>query len=171
MKRLLVVLLAGVLSACSGLPFNAQAPRVSVADVGIKSLGMLEQKLDLGLRVANPNGFDLKIEALDFELEVNGRPFATGLSRVSTLVPAASMSVLRVDAILQSKNLIRQIRTLPIDTLKEGVPYRIKGRVKLDRMSDWHPFDHKGIYGSETKPPKPAKPKPSEPESKGGQAI
>ena len=111
MRRFLAMCLAGVLSACSGLPFNAQAPRVSVADVEIRSLGLLEQKLDLGLRVANPNDFDLRIEALDFELEVNGRPFATGLSRVSTLVPAASMSVLRVDAIIQSKNLIRQIRT------------------------------------------------------------
>ncbi|MCA1926103.1 MAG: LEA type 2 family protein [Thiobacillus sp.] len=151
MKRLLVVMLAGALSACSGLPFNAQAPRVSVADVEIKSLGLLEQKLDLGLRVANPNDFDLRIEALDFELEVNGRPFATGLSRVSTLVPAASMSVLRVDAIMQSKNLIRQIRTLPADVLKEGVPYRIRGRVKLDRVSDWLPFDHAGTYGSEPK--------------------
>lgn len=144
-------MLAGALSACSGLPFNAQAPRVSVADVEIKSLGLLEQKLDLGLRVANPNDFDLRIEALDFELEVNGRPFATGLSRVSTLVAAASMSVLRVDAVMQSKNLIRQIRTLPADVLKEGVPYRIRGRVKLDRVSDWLPFDYAGTYGSEPK--------------------
>lgn len=154
MQRFLAVCLAGVLSACSGLPFNAQAPRVSVADVEIKSLGLLEQKLDLGLRVANPNDFDLRIEALDFELEVNGRPFATGLSRVSTLVPAASMSVLRVDAIMQSKNLIRQIRTLPGDVLKAGVPYRIKGRVKVDRVSDWLPFDHAGTYGGESKPAK-----------------
>ncbi|HQS98902.1 MAG TPA: LEA type 2 family protein [Thiobacillus sp.] len=154
MKRLLAVVLAGVLSACTGLPFNAQAPRVSVADVEIKSLGLLEQQLDLGLRVANPNDFDLVIEALDFELELNGRPFATGLSRVSTRVPAASMRVLRVDAIMQSKNLIRQIRTLPSEMLKAGVPYRIKGRVKLDRVSDWLPFDHAGVYGGEPKPPK-----------------
>lgn len=155
MKILFTLFLAGLLTACSSLPFNAKAPRVSVADVEVKSLGLLEQKLDLGLRVANPNDFDLKIEALDFELDVNGRSFATGLSRVSTLVPAASMSVLRVDAILQSKNLIRQIRTLPLDTLKAGVPYRIKGRVKIDRVSDWLPFEHAGIYGAEVKPVKP----------------
>lgn len=154
MKTVFSLLLAGLLTACAGLPFNAQAPRVSVADVGIKSLGMLEQKLDLGLRVANPNDFDLKIEALDFELEVNGRPFATGLSRVVTLVPAASTSVLRVDAFLQSKNLIRQIRTLPGDTLKVGVPYRIKGRVKIDGVSNWLPFDHTGTYGGEPGPVK-----------------
>lgn len=153
-QRFLAVCLAGVLSACSGLPFQTEAPRVSVADVEIKSLGLLEQKLDLGLRVANPNDFDLVIEALDFELELNGRPFATGLTRASTRVPAASMSVLRVDAILQSKNLLRQIRTLSGEVLKAGVPYRIKGRVKLDRVPDWLPFDHAGTYGGESKPAK-----------------
>jgi len=148
---LLAGLLLGV-SACSSLPFDAKPPRVSIADVEVRRLGLLEQTLDVGLRVANPNDFDLKIEAVDFELEVNGQPFATGLSRVSVLVPATSSSVLRIDAFLRSKNLIRQLQTLPGDSLKTGVPYRIKGRVKLDRSSDWLPFDHSGVYGGTGKP-------------------
>ena len=140
-----------LLAACTGLPLNAVPPRVSIAEVEVKSLGLFEQKFDVGLRVANPNDFDLKIEGLDFDLEVNGRPFASGLSRVSTLVPAASNTVLRVEAIVQSKNLARQIRTLPPESLKEGVPYRVKGRVKTDKASTWLPFDHAGVYGGEPK--------------------
>lgn len=157
LNRFLLVGLVLALAACSGLPFNAKPPKVSVADVEIKSLGLLEQKFDVGLRVANPNDFDLKIEGLDFDLEVNGRPFATGLARVTTLIPAASSAVLRVDAIMPSKNLIRQLKTLPPETLKDGVPYRIKGRVKIDRLSDWLPFDHAGVYGGEEKKPAPGK--------------
>lgn len=153
MQRLLVFLLALGLAACSGLPFNAVAPKVSVAEVDIKSLGLFEQRFDVGLRVSNPNDFDLKIEALDFELEVNGRPFAKGLSRTSTLIPAASSAMLRVDAIMQSKNLIRQIKTLPPETLKDGVPYRITGRVKTNQSSSWLPFDHTGVYGGDEKKP------------------
>ncbi|MEW6119320.1 MAG: LEA type 2 family protein [Pseudomonadota bacterium] len=152
-RRFLMTGLAFALVACTGLPMNAVPPRVSIADVEVKSLGLFEQKFDVGLRVANPNDFDLKIEGLDFDLEVNGRPFASGLSRVSTLVPAASSTVLRVEAIMQSKNLVRQIRTLPPETLKEGVPYRIKGRVRTDRTSAWLPFDHAGVYGGEAKKP------------------
>lgn len=151
MTRLLALLISLSLAACSGLPLNAVAPTVSVADVDIKSLGLFEQKFDVGLRVSNPNDFDLKIEALDFELTLNGRPFSRGLSRVFTLIPATSSTVMRVDAIMQSKNLIRQIKTLPPEMLKEGVPYRVKGRVKTDKSSDWIPFDHSGIYGGETK--------------------
>lgn len=150
---LLVLLLA--LAACGGLPTNAVPPRVSVAEVDLRSLGVLEQRFDLGLRVANPNDFDLVIEALDFELEVNGRPFARGLSRVSTLVEAASTTLLRIDASTQSKDLIRQFRTLSPDSLKTGLPYRIKGRIKIDRARAWLPFDHSGVYGGEPKPAPP----------------
>lgn len=80
---IVLVLLLG-LAACGGLPANAVPPRVSVAEVDLRSLGVIEQRFDVGLRVANPNDFGLVIEALDFELEVNGRPFARGLSREST---------------------------------------------------------------------------------------
>jgi len=147
MQRLLMFFLLLGLTACSGLPLNAVAPKVSVAGVKIKSLGLFEQHFDVQLRVANPNDFDLTIEALEFELEVNGRPLANGLSRVSTLIPAASSAVLRLDAIMQSNNLIQQIKTLPPETLKDGVPYRVKGRVKTDQSSRWLPFDHTGMYG------------------------
>ena len=148
------LLLAFALAACSGLPPDAVPPRVNVAGVDIKSLGLFEQRFDVGLRVANPNDFELTIEALEFELEVNGRPFAQSLSRTGTLIPAASSAVMQIDAVTQSKNLIRQFKTLPPETLKEGVPYRIKGRVKTDRSPRWLPFDHAGTYGGDEKKPK-----------------
>lgn len=154
LQRLLVFLAGLSLAACSGLPFNAVAPKVSVAEVEVKSLGLLEQRFDVGLRISNPNDFDLTIEALDFVLEVNGRPFATGLSRVSTLIPASTTALVRVDAITQSKNLIQQFKTLPPDTWKDGVPYHVSGRVKTDKSSQWLPFDHSGVYGGDEKKPK-----------------
>ena len=152
MQRWLILLLAFGLAACSSLPYHTKPPKVSVADVNIKSLGIFEQHFDVGLRVSNPNDFDLMIEALEFELELNGRAFATGLTRMSALIPALSSTVLRVDAVTQSKNLIQQIKTLPIEPLKEGVPYRIMGRVKTDQSSRWLPFDQKGMYGREDRP-------------------
>lgn len=122
-----------------------------MADVDIKRMGLFEQHFDVGLRVSNPNEFDLKIEALEFELELNGRAFAKGLAQVSALIPATSSTVMRVDAVTQSRNLIQQIKTLPSGTLREGMPYRISGRVKTDRSSRWIPFDRKGVYGADDK--------------------
>lgn len=147
--RRLVLLSALLLAACTGTLLNAVPPRVSVADIDLRSLGLFEQKFDVGLRVVNPNRFDFRIEGLDFELEVNGKPFARGLTRLTTLVAASSSSVVRVEAFTQSRSFIEQVRTLTPDALKNGVPYRIVGRVKIDRASDWLPFDHKGVYGGD----------------------
>lgn len=154
MKNWLLSLAVLTLSACASLYMNVIPPTVSVAEVDLKSLGLFEQKFDLGLRIANPNDFDFRIEAIDFELEVNGRPFARGLTRSTTLVAATSSSVVRVDALTQSKNVIEQIKTLSPEALRAGVPYRIVGRVKIDKTSDWLPFEYKGVYGGKT-PSKP----------------
>lgn len=153
MTRLVWILLFSFgLAACSGLPWNAVAPKVSVADVAIKSLSLFEQQLDVGLRISNPNDFELTIEALEFELEVNGRPFANGLSRASIRVPAMASALLRVDTFTQSKNLIQQFKRLSPDVLKVGVPYRVKGRIKTDQSSRWLPFDHTGVVGGDETP-------------------
>jgi LEA14-like dessication related protein len=154
MRRVWVLLAVFSLVACSALPLNMLAPRVSVATVDIRQIGLLEQHFDVGLRVANPNDFDLTIEALEFDLEVNGRAFAKSLSRAATQIPAASSAVLQIDAIMQSKNLIEQFRSLTPDMLRKGVPYRIQGRIKTDQSSRWLPFDHLGVYGGDKKPHK-----------------
>ena len=154
MCRRWVLLLSFVVAACSGLPLNAVPPKLSVAGVDINSLGLFEQHFDVRLRVTNPNDFDLTIEALEFELEVNGEPFAKSVSRTGMLIPAASSTVVQIDAVTQSKDLIRQFKTLPPESLKEGVPYRIKGRVKTDRSSRWLPFEHAGVYGGNENKPK-----------------
>jgi LEA14-like dessication related protein len=147
--RWLLVFCALALAACSGLPWNTIAPKVSVAEVSIKRLGWAEQHFDVGLQVDNPNDFDLKIEALEFELELNGRPFAKGQSPAATLIPASSSAMLRVDALMQSGDLIQQLKTLSGEAWKAGVPYRLKGRVRTDRSSRWLPFDHTGVVGGD----------------------
>ena len=151
MRFVLSLLFSLGLAACSGLPWNTAAPKVSVADVAIKSVSLFEQRLDVGLRISNPNDFDLTIEALEFELEVNGQPLASGLSRKVTRVPAAASAMLRIDTFMQSKDLIQQFRILSPDALKDGVPYRVKGRIKTDQSSRWLPFDHMGVYGGDEK--------------------
>lgn len=133
-------------TACTGIPFNAKAPQVRVAEVNVKRLGLLEQVFDVGLRVNNPNDFDINIEGLEFQLEINSREFATGNAHTHTRIPAFSSAVVHVDTTMQSNKLLDQLKTFP-EILKEGVPYRIHGRIKIDRAADWLPFDRSGVYG------------------------
>lgn len=146
-----ILFIAAFSAACTGIPFNAKAPKVSVAEINVKSLGMYEQVFDVGLRVNNPNDFDIDIEGLELKLEINGREFATGMAHTHTRVPAFSSAVVHVDTTTDSNKLLQQIKTLP-EILKDGVPYRIRGRIKVDRAADWLPFDRSGVYGRDDKP-------------------
>lgn len=150
-QRLLVLFLVLCLAGCSGLPRNAVAPKVSVADIAVKRLGFFEQHFDVDLRVSNPNDFGLTVEAVEFDLDVNGQPFASALTHDATRIAAASSALLRIDAVTQSDRLIRQLQDLSPEALKAGVPYRIHGRIKTDRSPVWIPFDHAGVYGGEEK--------------------
>ena len=145
-----VVFAAVLTAACTGIPFNAKAPKVSVAEVSVKRLGLFEQIFDVGLRVSNPNDFDLDIEGLEFKLEINGREFAEGMAHTHTRLPAFSSAVVHVDTTTDSNKLLQQMKTLP-EILQDGVPYRIRGRIKIDRANDWLPFDRSGVYGQDRK--------------------
>jgi LEA14-like dessication related protein len=147
MRSLFLFVIASVLAACASLPPGAQAPRVELADLSLRSLGALEQRFELELRLFNPNDFDVRIEALDFELEINGRPFAKGLSRVTMLLPAGSATPMRLEAVTQSKDWLGQIKALSPDVWKTGMPYRIHGRVKAGGLSRWLPFERADVYG------------------------
>jgi LEA14-like dessication related protein len=151
LQRLLILVVLGLVG-CSTLPRDALAPEVSVADVQLSRLGVFEQHFDVGLRVVNANEFPLNVEAMTFELEVNGQPFLHGQSQRALLIPAASTSVVRVDATTRSEDLLTQMRVLQNASLKAGVPYRIKGRMKTDRFPFWVPFDRQGVYGGIDKP-------------------
>lgn len=145
-----IVFVAAVTVACTGMPYNAEAPKVGVAEVSVKRLGLFEQVFDVGLRVTNPNDFDIAIEGLEFKLEINGREFATGTAHTHTRLPAFSSAVVHVDTTTDSNKLLQQIKTLP-EILQDGAPYRIRGRIKIDRANDWLPFDRSGVYGRDEK--------------------
>lgn len=146
-----IILVTVFTAACTGIPFNAKAPKVSVAEVNVKQLGLVEQVFDVGLRINNPNDFDINIEGLEFKLEINSREFATGIAHTHTRIPAFSSAVVHVDTTTQSNKLLQQLKTLP-EILKDGVPYRIYGRIKIDRIADWVPFDRSGVYNRGGKP-------------------
>lgn len=151
MLQRLLILAVLALAGCTTLPRDTQAPEVSVADVQLSRLGVLEQHFDVGLRVVNANEFPLTIEAMTFELEVNGMPFLQGQSQRPLLIPAASSSVVRVDATTRSQDLLTQMQVLQNVSLKDGVPYRVKGKIKSDRFPLWVPFDRQGVYGGAAK--------------------
>ncbi|MCG8545210.1 MAG: LEA type 2 family protein [Alphaproteobacteria bacterium] len=105
---------------------DVQPPRVNLVNIiptGAGS-GVFEQRFVVELRFSNFNDFDIPLDGLSFEMDVNGSHFATGLSNQPVTLPRLGSTVVSVDATASSIELFRQI----LNVARTGtVEYEIKG--------------------------------------------
>ncbi len=125
----LVALLA--LAACTRLG-GAEPPQVHLTDIRLLPGGLLEQRFQVDLRLGNPNDFDLELDGLTFEVELNDMPFARGLSNQSVTVPRLGEAQLRVVA---STTLIDVVQQMLVLGERSDLSYRIAGVVYLRGMT------------------------------------
>lgn len=137
-RRLAIALVTLALAACAGLIM--QKPEVSLAGVELIDFGLFEQRFGLKLRIQNPNDAPLTIHGLTYEVEVNGRTFAKGVSDQGVTVPRFGEAVLQVSAVSTIGSLLRQLGRLQE---REGLAYRLTGRVHTGALGSL-PFEHTG---------------------------
>ena len=121
---MLVFLLVG----CTGLSSRLETPVVSF--VGIKALEakVFEQRLEVRLRVQNPNDLDLPVRGLDIDVELAGEHFARGVSAREFTVPARGEAEFDMIVVANAANVL--IRLAGSDRKsREAVPYRLKGKL------------------------------------------
>jgi len=138
---------------CSGLFRTMEPPRINIVNVTPKEIKLFEQVFDLELRVQNPNEAALPIHGLAFELEINDRRFATGVSNENVTVDAFSSLVVHVEAVTSSWVILQQIAQLQ----RTGTPlvnYRIRGAIYSGSPSVKLPFDNMGEFKTPVGPAK-----------------
>jgi|SRR5882724_1036697 len=131
------LLLAG---ACAG---TAQRPKldVSIAELGAAQIGVLEQTYSIKLRVQNPSPVDISTDGLSFSIEINGKPFARGVSNQSVTIPRLGEALVDAQAVSDLSGLIRQMRGIE-GTATSGLRYRLHGRFFSGDTP--FPFDYSG---------------------------
>src|SRR5213593_4108104 len=72
----LLVLFFG--AACTSIPTKLEPPVATLETVRILSVADARANLALVLRLSNPNRFDLVVDAIEYEVTLDGRPAATG---------------------------------------------------------------------------------------------
>lgn len=141
--RLHLMFFAAALAGCTSLSGLQEKPRVSVAGVDVVDAGLFEQRYRLQLRVQNPNPVDLAIRSVDYQVEVNGKPFATGLSNRGVTVPRYGTGILEVDGTSSLGAVLRQIKDF--DFLRDqALPYVIRGTLRVTEHEIGIPFEHRG---------------------------
>lgn len=139
MKRILIVLLCLWLAACASVPTHFEKPRVAIADIQLKDVGLLQQRFVLTLRVQNPNKIAIPIDGLDTTLSIADKPLAQGVSHERITLPALGEASLPVEVTADLASLIKAWRSLQA----QG-NYKLSGRLFLPQRADGVPFEYEG---------------------------
>lgn len=138
-----LALLIALLGACATLGPYKEPPRVSLASIQPKQMGLLEQRYGLQLRILNPNDTAIPLEGLSYTLEINGREFAYGVSRQSVSIPAYGEALLDVDVVSNLLNVLQQVQEMGAEK-RSSLNYRLSGKMNLASRVGSLPFDYQG---------------------------
>lgn len=117
-----------LLAGCAGLGKNLQPPRITLAGIRPEAFTGLETVLRIQLRVFNTNDMALKVKGIEADLEINGKPFATGLSKAETTIPAFETALVPVTVYSSVIDIVKSIQGLQKTA---QLTYRLNGKLWL----------------------------------------
>ena len=136
--------MAVLVTACSTMPKEYETLRVHIADMTPKDMAVFEQRFDVKLRIQNPNDVEFSINGLRFDIELNEREFANGMSGQRVAVPRFGSEVVNVEVFTTLASFLRQFQQLSGGTAQK-VRYRLKGTAFVDAPGTFKaPFDEQG---------------------------
>ena len=140
-----VIALAGLLAVlnlpgCASWLMRGEAPEVLVTNVTPLEASAFEQRLQVDLRIRNPNDFDLAVTGIDFRLDLNGNRLARGLGNKELVIPRLSDAVTSVETSTSTLQVVRQLLSFSGD---QSFTYHVAGvlHTKEGRL----PFDSSGV--------------------------
>lgn len=141
LQRLGWIMLVIFLAGCAHLPSSVEPLQVSVADVSVLDIGLIEQRIGLKVRLQNPNRTDVSVDGMRYDLDLNGQPFAHGVARPQALVPAYGEVVIEVEAVSNLASILRQLAELQ---KTQKLDYRLRGEIDSGKWQGALPFDREG---------------------------
>ncbi len=126
----IVVIAALSLTGCASLVQQTEPPHISITNLKILDIQLLEQQYGLTMRIQNPNDFPLSIKGLSYKLEINGSKLAYGVSNSPITVPAFGEKKLDVTMVSGTFGIIRQLQSLEQQG-RELIDYRLSGKLSL----------------------------------------
>jgi LEA14-like dessication related protein len=142
---LLTLLTPFILQGCASMappdPPEIQLTRIELLE---PVPGSMEQRFAIGLRLINPNNRAVAVEGLDFELDLNDRRLARGVTSEAFELPRLGEAETTVVVTTSVWDILRQAVEL---SSRRGtqMDYRLRGRLHLGRgFVRSIPFDHRG---------------------------
>ena len=141
------------IAGCAGVGKQLEPPRVSLANIRVAEVSGLETAFEVQMRVFNTNDVDLKVKGIKAELEINGQPFATGVSNSPVEIPSYGTELVTVTVY---SSVIKMFKSVYGLKESEELKYRLNGKIRVsagnNMMPTSLPFESEGQVS--LKPPK-----------------
>ena len=116
------------LGACASLQ-TKDPLQVTVAGIEPLQGQGLELRLEVKLRVQNPNDAPVEYDGVALEMLVQGKTFATGVADLAGTVPRFGESVIAVPVTISAFRMARQVMGAMKDGGISQVEYEMKGKL------------------------------------------
>ena len=116
------------IAGCAGVGKQLDPPRISLANIRVQKVSGLETAFEIQMRVFNANDIDLNVKGISAELEINGQPFATGVSNTPVNIPSYGTELVTVTVYSSVIKMFKSIYGLKD---LEELNYRLKGKVRV----------------------------------------
>ena len=144
-----------LLSGCAGVGQQLEPPRISLANIRVQEVSGLETAFEIQMRVFNANDIDLNVKGISAELEINGQPFATGVSNTPVDIPSFGTGLVTVTVYSSVIKIFKSAYGLKDS---EALKYRLTGKVRVSgesMMATSLPFESEGEVSLKPQKSKP----------------
>ncbi|MFJ2386166.1 LEA type 2 family protein [Pseudomonas koreensis] len=131
MRRVHAVILSLLLLSLGACALFPNRDPVNINVVGLEPLPSqdLEVRFAIKLRVQNPNETAIDYNGIALDLEVNGRPLASGVSDQVGSIPRFSETVVSVPVSVSAFSVLRQTLGLSQTQTLDNLPYVLRGKL------------------------------------------
>ena len=143
MRKLLTLIFFITLNGCAVLQSAIETPRVTLNNLRIQNMTLLEQRYVVTLRVQNPNPIPIPITGMNFQLDINDTELGSGVTNEAVTVPAYGEALVEINLVSNLMRIFSQIRGLE-NNKSQSLPYRLSGGLSLANRMGKLPFDYRG---------------------------
>jgi LEA14-like dessication related protein len=138
-----LALLAAAFAGGCASTLKLEAPKLSVVQMKMQSADLFSQRLQVRMRVQNPNDRELPVKGISYRIEVNDAELARGLSDTPFVVPALGEAEFDVQLTANLAGALAQF--LSKRNSSDTLEYRLVGDVSLSSgFLRRIPFDERG---------------------------
>ncbi len=127
MRSCFSVLAALALAGCAAIPANFETPEVSFVSLRAVEASLFEQRLEVRMKVRNPNDLELPVNGLDVDVELADEPFAHGVSVREFVVPAKGEA--EFDMLVTANAATALLKIASEGRKSDAIDYRLKGKL------------------------------------------